>query len=156
MIWGLSGAPARSRDGLYLSYVQAAAENTGFPPQVLYCIAEQETIEGQRAGLWNAATVVSPDGGHGLCQLTFSVPDNWSNPQANAEYAVENYLRGFFVYWYRRGYRGRDLVKLASATYNAGLSNVLAGHRNGNADEYDTNNYGQRMVQRLDDLGFFG
>jgi hypothetical protein len=159
MIWELSGAPAKSKDGLYLEQVQAAAENTGFPPQILYCIAEQETIDGERNKEWNAATVVSGDGGHGLCQLTSSYPANWADPEANAEYAVEGdpmFLRGAFKYWYRRGYRQRSLVKLAAATYNAGLGNVLRGHQNGNADEYDTDNYGQRLVDRLDALGYFG
>ena len=157
MIWGLSGAPCDPSKP-YADAIEAAAEYTGFPPKWLYAIAWQETIVLQVAGVWNAATIVSGDGGHGLFQLTSSYPVNWQDPYTNAVYAVEGdpmFLRGAAKYWFGRGYRGRELVKLASATFNAGLKNVLAGHADGDADEWDTNKYGQRIVNSLDAIGFF-
>jgi hypothetical protein len=141
VIYGLSGAPVPSTLP-YAGYINRACDVENFPPAFAYAIAWRETISGEGSSQWTAATVVSSDGGHGLYQLTASYPDDWQDPRANCEYAIDEFLRPAVSYWHGlEGYSGDDLVRLVAATFNAGLGNARAGHGAGNVDLYTTQNY---------------
>ena len=43
-------------------------------------------------------------------------------------------------------------MKAIAASYNAGLGNAIAGHANGNLDEYTTDNYGARALANYTSL----
>lgn len=130
----------------YAAAVTAAAVECDIPVALLYSIAWHESIQGEINGKWIAATVVSGDGGYGLCQLTSSWPDDWQDPQANARYACEVYIAPAAEYWVNRVSAPDDLVKCIGATYNAGLGSAVAGHQQGNVDLYTTDNYGAAIV----------
>lgn len=136
----------------YALDIERAARATNTPIALLYAIAWQESIQGEVDGSWVAATVVSPDGGRGLCQLTSSFPDNWEDPTENATYACTKFILPAAQFWTNPtyGFSGEVLVKCIAATYNAGIAGSLAGHDNGNVDMYTTNgNYGESV------LGFY-
>jgi hypothetical protein len=107
---------------------------------VLGGIAWQESIGGQVAGLWpDAATVVSGDGGRGLCQLTSSFPDDWTNPAVNATYALDAFLLGAVQYWnVHVGLTGTDLLRAIAAEFNAGRSGAEQGHVEGDVGNHTT------------------
>lgn len=141
MKYGLSGASVPANLP-YAADVNRAATESDFSPLFSYAVFYRETIHGEVAGWWNAATVISADGGHGLGQITPPwnvVPAQWYLPYQNAmasikilDRALENWLPIF---------QGADLLRLAAATYNAGYGNALAGHNRGNVDTYTTKNY---------------
>lgn len=144
---GISGAPIPS--GLpYADIIQAACEQRNFWPCVAYAIACNETIIGQLNGKWDAATVVSEDGGHGLFQLTSSWPDNWEDPAANTAYALDHFLLNARDEWltWSKGIEGTDLVRAIAATFNAGFGGAWKGHENGDVDLYTTDDYGARAA----------
>jgi hypothetical protein len=147
---GISGDPV-PESYPYSSATNTAANGHDFFPMVAYAIFWQESIGGEVAGNWIASTVVSPDGGHGLGQLTSSWPENWENPYANADYAVVHFMLPAYQYW-RNSLQGPDLVRAIAASYNAGLGNAIAGHARGDLDKYTTDNYAARALvsyQRL-------
>lgn len=90
MMYGILGVPVPAHL-VYAEEINAACGDF-FPPCLAYAVANRETIRGERGGLWRAATVVSPDGGHGLFQLTSWVPDDWADPARNAFWAVSRWL----------------------------------------------------------------
>jgi hypothetical protein len=146
-IWGLSGASVAS-GLLYAGAINGSAQRANFPPPLLYAICFIESIGGEYNDEWNAATVISADGGHGLGQLTASYPDNWSDPSANADYAVSVFLVPAVNYWHgNMQLTGEALIKCVAATYNAGLGNAQLGFTDGNVDEYTTgHDYGRRCI----------
>ena len=129
----------------YASITNTVCDNEQFFPAVAYAIFWQESIQGQVNGKWNAATVESDDGGHGIGQLTSSWPSDWQDPTANITYAVEHYLLPALDYW-KSSLQGDDLVRAIAATYNAGLGAALAGHAQGNIDLYTTDDYAARAL----------
>jgi hypothetical protein len=139
MKYGVSGAPLPA--GLdYGSEVSAAASANGFAPCWIYAHAWQETI---KVDGMDAASAVSDDGGHGLLQLTSSYPSNWEDPQANAAYAITNYLEPAIAYWNGvRGIEGDALVKCVAAEYNAGRTNAINGYNEGDVGTYTTHTDG--------------
>lgn len=131
----------------YSSAVNGAAVETKFSPLLVYTVAWIETIEGEvSTNSWDAATVISSDGGHGLCQLTSSFPQNWDDPRYNCIYAINNFLKPALDFWSSKpyNYTGDNLVRAILAEYNAGRSQALAGHAAGNLDLYTTNKYAAR------------
>lgn len=124
----------------YAEEINTACQVGGFSPLVAYAVKWNET-----ADLPNAATVVSADDGHGLFQLTASWPSGWRDPYTNALYAVDNFLVPAETYW-APIVQGEDLVRCIAAEFNAGRSNAIAGHQNGDVDKYTTNDYGRRAL----------
>jgi hypothetical protein len=139
MKYGVSGAPLP--DGLdYGEAVRAAASASDFAPCWLYAHAWQETI---KIDGMDAAGALSGDGGHGLLQLTASYPSNWDDPQANASYAITNFLEPAIAYWNGvRGIDGDALVKCVAAEYNAGRTNAIKGYEAGDVGKYTTHTAG--------------
>lgn len=124
-----------------------------FWPAVAYAIAWRETIYGQTQGWWDAQTVISKDGGHGLFQLTTSFPDNWAEPSANAVYALQNFLVPAVKYWAPKGFASWSLVKLVAASFNAGIGGAEKGHNVGNCDAFTTGaDYGSAVVRVAQEL----
>jgi hypothetical protein len=132
---------------LYAAPIEAACEiPPSFSPLVAYAIAQNETIDGEKNGSWDAATVVSADGGHGLFQLTSSYPSDWADPLANATYAVEHFLLPAETFWSNMGMQGNDLVRCIAAEFNAGRQGALDGHAEGDVGKYTTDHYDQRAL----------
>ncbi len=125
---------------------QACAAPPTFSPLVAYAIATIETIGGEQAGSWDAATIVSADGGHGLFQLTSSFPSTWEDPLANADYAVVHFLYPAEVFWAEKGFQGDDLVRCIAAEFNAGRGGAEQGHAEGDVDKFTTNHYAARAL----------
>lgn len=145
MIAGISGAPVAS-NRLYASIINDVCVRLNFPPRLAYAVAMNETIIGEMNGKWNACTIVSFDGGHGLFQLTSSWPDDWADPVANTEYAVKNFLRDAFDTFVTR-VSGDDLVRCVAAAFNAGLGAAVAAHARGDVDRCTTDRYGERALE---------
>lgn len=146
MKYGISGAPVEST----LPYAEpiniAAIEADSFPC-LAYAIAERETIRGEINGTWCAATVESFDGGHGLFQLTSSWPVNWRDPQANASYAVSQFIQPAIQSGIQLGLESESLVKFVAAAFNEGLGAAEKYHAQGNVDLGTTgNNYGADVL----------
>ena len=125
-------------NNLYAWPIQQAADRRGTSAFLCYAIAETETIDGELAGLWKAATVVSADEGHGLFQLTYSYPANWDDPQANALWAIDTFILPAWTFWCQPPYNfvGDSLVRAIAAEFNSGRNNAFAGHAAGNIGLY--------------------
>ena len=138
------------QDYLYAAPISYAATSHLTSVFLAYAIALNETIEGEKAGLWNAATVVSPDGGHGLFQLTSLIPYNWNDPLTNASWACEDYIVPAWAYWANAPYhlQGDDLVRAIAAEFNAGRGNAINGHREGDVGKYTTFSDGKSYADR--------
>jgi len=151
MRYGISAAPLKP-GLLYGEPIQAAAViQPSFSPPWLYAIAYRESIRGQLAGLWpSALTVVAPDNGCGICQVTpadwwepwlhaaWNAID-WKDPEANAAFAVAYFLLPAQTFWATEvGLAGTDLLRAASAEYNCGRELALEGHAAGNVDLHTT------------------
>ena len=121
--------------------ITAACAATDWFPYVVAAIQQNET-----SALPNAATIVSPDGGHGVMQLTATYPENWADPYANILYAIEHFLKPAEAYWCGH-VQGEDLVRAIAAEYNAGRGNAILGHKAGNLDLYTTDHYAARALQ---------
>jgi hypothetical protein len=135
-----------SPDLPYAAPTLSACGVADFFPSLAYAIFWRETISGEVAGMWTAATVVSPDGGHGLGQLTsLPIPPKWQDPYANALWALDNFLKPAETYWATE-LQGDDLVRAIAAEYNAGRSQAIAGHEAGNLDLYTTNGYAAAVL----------
>jgi hypothetical protein len=131
----------------YASNVTAACHTMDFPPCFLYAIAWHESIQGEVNGKWDASTVVSGDGGHGLCQLTSSWPPDWANPTENAQYALDEFLLPALRYWHGLHlYTGDNLLRLVAATFNEGLGAAEKYHAEGNVDIGTTDNYAAAVL----------
>ena len=152
MRWGVSGAliPA----GLpYQDIIRNACLPVDFPPCFAYAIAVNETIAGQVRGAWNAASVISGDGGHGLFQLTSWVPPDWEDPSRNAFYAVRDWLLPDAIRAFQElRVTGGDLVRVVAASFNAGWGNMMAGHRLGDVDTYTSDHYAARVLANYERL----
>jgi len=152
MRWGISGRPIP--EGLpYADAITLACFAPQLPPCLAYAIAAIETIGGEVNGSWNAATVISADGGHGLFQLTSYVPEGWATPLTNASCAVADWLepdaqRGF----QELGMVGDNLVRVVAACFNAGWGGMMAGHRIGDVDRFTTHRYAERALGKFHKL----
>lgn len=132
----------------YADIINVQATFQDFFPCVVAAIKVNETGLGQGPTTEND---ISGDGGHGIMQLTSSWPSDWQEPELNIEYAIEHYMVPAYEYWLGK-LQGDDLVRAIAATYNAGLGNALAGHANGNLDEFTTNNYAARCLSHYQAL----
>ena len=131
MIYGLSGRAVSSALP-YATPINVACMELGFSPPLAYAIAQRETIRGQIGGLWDAATIVSTDDGHGLFQLTSSWPAKWNDPLANARYAIGGWLvPSMHHYATVHGLAGDELVKAIADSFNAGDAVVCRACREG-------------------------
>jgi hypothetical protein len=152
MRWGISGQPISLNLGLpYVAEITAACSALNFPPCFAYAIAWRETISGERNGQWDAATVVSPDGGHGLFQLTSYVPPGWQDPLTNAEAALKYWLLPNVNSLYDHfQLQGDDLVKAAADAFNRGYGNVSASLSAGQDPDVNSahGNYGSAVLQQ--------
>lgn len=130
----------------YAAAVNAAAVTEGVSPALLYAIAYRETISGEAAGFWTASSVVSPDGGHGLCQITSPpIPMAWSDPLTNATAAARNFIQPALALWAPH-FSGDALVKLVACSYNEGYGAALYWHGRGDADRGTTDHYGAAVL----------
>lgn len=124
----------------FASLINAVSETADFSAFVISAIQHNETD-----GMADAVTVISPDGGHGVMQLTSQVPPNWDDPYANILYAVDNYLEPAETYW-APIVQGDDLVRCIAAEYNAGRGGAIKGHEEGDVDLYTTDHYAARCL----------
>lgn len=141
MLFGISGKPVPTNLPYAMPINQACTiPGRSFPPCLVYAIAWRETIFGQTIGLWNASTVVSGDGGHGLLQLTSSFPAAWQDPSVNIGFAIQQFLMPDLIWWTQQipGIQGDDLVRCVAASFNAGREGAWRGHMEGNVDKYTT------------------
>ena len=153
MIYGISGAPIPRGVTPPLPYrdtIQRPCEELQFPPCLAYAIAWRESISGEVHGSWNARTVLSGDGGHGLFQLTSSFPEGWDDEAINVRYALSNFLIPALHQFARRDLRGDGLVQLVAASFNAGESAAWEAHLAGNVDLATTgNNYAEKALENF-------
>jgi hypothetical protein len=147
MRWGISGAPIPPTLP-YAQYVSLETARFDFPPLFAYAIAARESIMGQLEGKWNAANVISGDGGHGVFQLTSWYPDpGWDDPQINAHYAIADWLLPDSVFWFRNyGMTGDDLIRCTAASFNAGLGAAIKAHAAGDVDAVTSDRYGAGVL----------
>jgi hypothetical protein len=144
---GISGASVPLQL-VYAGDVNAATLKESFYPLLTYAIAEVETIEGERAGQWDAATIVASDGGTGLMQIT---PEEWwtsemnyewssinrTNPHDNCVFGVQFFLVPAEEFWVGNyAFEGNDLIRAIAAEYNAGRGLALQGHNEGDIGKY--------------------
>lgn len=152
MRWGIQGASLPTDKGLpYIDVVTAACAAVNFPPCFAYAVAWRETIRGQVGGKWDAATVVSGDGGHGLFQLTSYVPPGWNDPLTNAEAALKYWLlpntNSFYDHF---NLSGDNLVKAAADAFNRGYGAVSRSLSNGQDPDVGSANgdYGSDVLRQ--------
>lgn len=144
--WGVAGSDV-TPSWLYAGFINRQCDRLDFPPALAYAIAVNETIAGEAAGEWNAATVQSGDGGWGLFQLTSYHPDNWQDPSTNCYYAVTDWLLPDANRWFQEfRVTGDDLIRCVAASFNAGWGNAVAAHNAGNVDAATTDNYASRAL----------
>jgi hypothetical protein len=150
MVDGLSAAPIPASLALpYADAIGAACVKApnNFPPCLAYAIGWRETIRGRA---WLAtlgqtpANAVSPDGGHGIFQLTSWVPNGWDDPGTNAYWAVARWLAPNLAHFAAKGLTGESLVKATAAAFNAGVDAVEHQLANGLQIDHCTThqNYG--------------
>jgi len=113
---------------IYAEIIQKAADDANVSALLCYAIANRETLRGQRAGSWDAASVVSADGGHGLFQLTSSWPSDWADPSANTAYAIAHFIKPAMDWLVEQGLEGDALIKGIAASFNAGLGAAWNAH----------------------------
>ena len=164
MKWGIQSGVIDSSLP-YAAEVQEVAQELDFPAKFLYAIAWRESI---REYGTNAAGKTSDngDGGYGLFQLTVPwaegiewPPADWYDAATNARLAVQHYLDvpDNIQHWVALGFEGEDLIRLAAATFNAGLGNwygprdprncgARGGHGDGDVDLYTTNRYASGVL----------
>lgn len=147
MLYLISGEPIPAKL-IYSEYIQKACDERNFWPLFAYAVACRESIIGEMNGKWNARSVLSSDGGHGLFQLTSSWPNNWQDPYANACYAIDNFLTPLTNQWREAvpGLEGDDLIRCVAASFNAGFGGAWSGHERGDVDLYTSNNYGAGVL----------
>lgn len=150
---GISGASV-PLDLIYAGDINTATLKVSFFPLVAYAIALVETIEGELAGEWEAATVISSDGGHGLCQptpATWWTPEmnfdwraiDWRKPCANAEFSIKWFMVPAEQFWaVHYGMQGDSLIRCLCAEYNAGRTCAIEGHNDGDVGRYTTHERG--------------
>ena len=162
MIYGISGKSIPSNLP-YAGPISQVCSANNFPPSLAYAVAQNETIDeyGDTAATRlqdGYTTDPGYDGtcGHGLFQLTSSGPPNWSDPLANAQWAItkSGFLMDAMNYWYNKyGLTGEALVKATAASFNAGIGGAEQGHLEHNdVDYFTTNHYGERALQHYREL----
>lgn len=161
MIYGILGAPIPVVDPPlpYAGIIQTVCEQKSFPPCFAYAVAWGETIGGQVSG-WlsltygqkiTAATVISPDQGHGIFQLTSSWPLGWDDPFTNTCYAVAHFLRPALDYFAGKGHGGDALVDIVADAFNEGSGTVDSFLTRGVSPDRGTTggDYGKNVVTRM-------
>lgn len=153
MEFGISGQPVPSNLP-YSEVINYVCQKYNFSPCLAYAIAWREVIVLEVNGtIENALTEVSPDGGHGLFQLTETWPVDWEDAASNTQFAVTFYLIPALTFWSQvEGLTGEDLVKCIAAEFNCGRGMALRGHKNGNVNLYTTNNYASGVLANYDKL----
>ena len=152
MRYGISGVSI-PKQLPYAATIQAPCLELGFPPCLAYAIAWRESISGEVNGSWDAATVLSGDGGHGLFQLTSTFPEGWDDEAINVRYALSNFLIPALHQFARRALRGDDLIRLVAASFNAGERAAWEAHLAGDCDLATTgNNYSTCVLASFDRL----
>lgn len=139
MLYGISGKPI-PKTLPYAATIQAPCVELGFSPCLAYAIAWRESISGEVNGAWDARTILSGDGGHGLFQLTSAFPEGWENEDVNVRYALSTFLVPALHQFARRGLLGDDLARLVAASFNAGERAAWEAHLAGNVDLATTGN----------------
>jgi hypothetical protein len=156
MRWGISGAPIPANLGLsYVPEITAACAAANYPPCLAYAIAWRESISGEVAGEWTAATVISSDGGHGLFQLTSYVPPGWADPLTNAEAALTYWLVPNTNSLYDSfKLTGDALVKAVADAFNRGYGAVKASLTSSADPDIGStgDNYGSDVLQQYQRL----
>jgi len=150
MLNGISGAPI-PKELLYASQIQAACEKVNFPPCLAYAIAWRESISGEVNGSWNACTVIAPDNGYGLFQLTYPFtdpwpPQNWEDPEVNVALALEHFLVPAMEFFVGHGVSGNPLVACIAAGFNSGDETAWVNHLAGNVDLGTTDGYASTVL----------
>ncbi len=156
MINGISAAPIPQRLK-YAEPIQAVCQAKNFFPCLAYAIAWRETISGEVTGSWKANSVIAPDYGYGLFQLTYPLvkpwpPNNWEDPATNAAFALDHYLIPAYQFFTSRGIFGNPLVLCIAAGFNEGVQTAWTYHLLGNVDIGTTNGYASAVLanyQRL-------
>ena len=156
MINGISGAPIPTHLP-YSAPIQKACESKQFFPCLAYAIAWRETISGEVNGSWKACSVIAPDFGYGLFQLTYPFlqpwpPTNWEDPQTNVTLALEHYLLPAYKFFSSRGVVGNPLVLCIAAGFNSGDQTAWQNHILGNVDLGTTNNYASAVLANYNRL----
>lgn len=139
MLYDISGKPIPTTLP-YAAIIQSACQELHYPPCVAYAIAWRESISGEVHGSWDARTVLSGDGGHGLFQLTSSFPEGWDDENVNVRYALSNFLVPSLHQFGGRGLAGDDLVRIVAAAFNAGATAAWEAHLAGDVDLATTGN----------------
>jgi hypothetical protein len=134
MKFGIAAGPIDT--GLpYGLEIQHRCDHYGFSSPLAYAIAQRETIRGQIAGQWDARTIVSGDGGHGLYQLTSSWPNpGWDDIDTNIDWALVHYLIPAMTTFANEGLQGENLVRIIAAAFNEGIGAAWTYHKQGNVD----------------------
>jgi hypothetical protein len=151
---GIEGGPLTDKHE-YAEIVNRLSAERGVSPLLVYAIRLNETSEGfPPGGLQGGAdpeTGDMPDGsnaGHGIMQLTSSWPNDWSDPEANFKYAIEQFIEPDWNAWAEQtGLQGDGLVRAIAASYNAGLGAAMLAHKRGDVDAVTTNRYGERALE---------
>jgi len=140
MLYGISGASLPSTFP-FAAEINGTSVFCGASPCLVGGIAYVETLSVLSPD--DARTYVSFDNGHGLFQLTSSWPQNWQAVTTATQFAIENFVVPAMTLWnHDYGYTGDTLVRCVAATYNAGLTNALKGHFQGNVGKYTTQSEG--------------
>lgn len=139
MLYDISGRPI-PKTLPYAAAIQTPCLQLGYPPCLAYAIAWRESISGEVHGSWNACTVLSSDGGHGLFQLTSSFPEGWDNEDVNIRYALNSFLIPALHQFARRGLSGDVLARVCAAAFNAGEEAAWEAHLAGDVDLATTGN----------------
>lgn len=150
MLHGISGTAINSHLD-YAANIQAACVSRNFPPCLAYAIAWRETISGP----WNACSIVSPDMGYGLFQLTSEFmqpwpPPGWDTAQKNTEYALDHFLIPGMKFFVECGVSGDALIKCIAAGFNSGNEVAWQNHLLGNVDIGTTgHNYASSVLENF-------
>lgn len=164
MLFGISGAPVPV-SLRYAADIQKAADDEGFWPLFAYAVAFRESIGGELAGLWpSAATVISGDNGHGICQPTPApwwtprmnaawAAIDWQNPCENMRFGIKWFLSPAVDFWNgQEGFIGTSLIRLVAAEYNAGRPATMKAHEEGDVDRATTNGYAAAVLGIYENL----
>lgn len=162
MIYEISGKSLPSSFPFATVINEACSEFHNMPPLFVGAIAWRETLSVMSPEA--ARVFVSGDDGHGIFQLTSSWPDDWQDPRASCDFAIDQFLERGIGYWHGlHGFTGVNLIRLVAATYNAGLgwwygpgdrrnSGAIGGHMEGDVDKYTTDRYGSGVLTIFQNL----
>jgi hypothetical protein len=136
---------------------EVAARYDWLQPSVIAAIGSRESAWGLL--LAPKGPGGTGDGGHGrgLMQIddrfhqTFISSGKWRDPKENLNYGIESVLKPNYNYLDRNtNLQGKELLRAALASYNAGLGNVMDAYEAGlDVDYYTTGkDYGRDVLDR--------